>query len=146
MWWNVITRSVTDWAYDNALQSGLWSTIVLQRKEEGKGKLVKLDPSRLADRGLVKRPQPTTFFESLKLSLYFLGYSPKKVASSSSETKANNHIHRVHILSPDETESVLNVDDIGSATFHDLAVAAVLKAVDQWNQCQKNNRKKQEAA
>ncbi len=119
---------------------------------EGKGKLVKLDPSRLADRGVVKRPLPTadsrppTFLESLKLALYFLGFSPKKLASISSNTRANNHIHRVHILSPEETESVLNVDDIGSATFNDLAVAAVLKAVDKWNQnrwnqCQTPNGK-----
>lgn len=113
---------------------------------EGKGKLVKLDPSRLVDRGVVKRPLPTsdsrppTVLESIKLSFSFLSLRPKKLASSERLqlplSKTANHFHRVLILSPEETDRVLNAEAVESATFNDIAVAAILKMVVDWNEKQ----------
>jgi len=116
----------------------------LTAKGDTKGKLVTLDPSRLANRGLIKRLPPTadsrppTLLESIKLSYLFLGLFPKTlaspIASKPSQTKSQSHIHRVCVLSPEETQRVLNAEGVGSATFNDLAVAAVLKLVHDWNQ------------
>jgi hypothetical protein len=118
----------------------------LTSKGESKGKLITLDPSRLANRGVVKRPLPTsdtrppTLLESIKLSCSFLTLFPKKLASSAglqrSLSKPPNHIHRVLVLSPEETDHVLNAEEVQSATFNDLAVAAVLKMVVDWNKKQ----------
>ncbi len=127
---------------------GEWIVIYdrLTTQGEGKGKLVKLDPMRLADRGLIKRPPPTadsrppTVLESIKLSFSFLSLRPKKLASSERLqlplSNTANHIHRVLILSPEDTDRVLSAEAVESATFNDIAVAAVLRMVVHWNEKQ----------
>jgi hypothetical protein len=51
-------------------------------------------------------------------------------------SKTANHFHRVLILSPEETDRVLNAEAVESATFNDIAVAAILKMVVDWNEKQ----------
>jgi len=112
-------------------------------ESDSKVKLVRLDPSLLSKRGEIRRklmtkePPRQRFWEPLKLALGFLFCSPKKLQprSHTKNSKPSDGLHhfRMKILSPAETAAGLDPQNDCSANFNDVAVAAMLKTVHDWN-------------
>jgi len=108
-----------------------------------KVKLVRLDASLLAKRGeirrkLINKELPSQrFWEPLKLALGFLLCSPNRLQphlqTRNSKPSDGLHHFRMKILNPAETAAALDPQNDCLANFNDVAVAAMLKTVHDWN-------------